>query len=251
MSDVASISPPIRLHLLGGFLLRYRGEDMAVPDSARRLLALLGLREAALARDYVSGVLWPDTSERHARASLRTTVWRLHKLCPTLLTATAGELELASHVTVDVRELASQARRLGNPNAAEDLRLDWTPRSGDLLPGWYDEWILLERERIRQLYLHALHATAEALAARGRFGPALEAALQALQVDPLRESAHRLVVQVHLAEGNVTEARRHYHMCRQLLWRELRVPPSQSLRDIEPALHVGPTSAAARHDGGL
>ena len=79
-----------------------------------------------------------------------------------------------------------------------------------LLPGWYDDWVVLERERLRQLQLHALDRLAAALLAAEEPGRALDAALVAVQADPLRESAHRIVVRIHLREGNALEALRAY-----------------------------------------
>ena len=102
----------------------------------------------------------------------------------------------------------------------------------ELLPGWCDEWVVAERERIRQLHLHALEVLAEQLANRGHFGSALEAALRVVRTDPLRESAHRLVIQVHLNEGNTREALRQYTTYRSLLWDEMQVAPSGRMQKL-------------------
>ncbi len=104
--------------------------------------------------------------------------------------------------------------------------------SAELLPGWYDDWVLLERERIRQVLLHATDRATEDSLARGEPETALIVAMAAVAVDPLRESAHRLVVRAHLAEGNVGEARRHVADACQLMIDELGVPPSAALRDL-------------------
>jgi DNA-binding SARP family transcriptional activator len=100
---------------------------------------------------------------------------------------------------------------------------------GDLLPGWYDDWVLLERERLRQLRMHALEAVARRLGEAGRYGDALQAAYAAMRAEPLRESAHRIVIRLHLAEGNVCEARRAYEQFRVLLADELGVQPSEQM----------------------
>jgi DNA-binding SARP family transcriptional activator len=86
---------------------------------------------------------------------------------------------------------------------------------GELLPGWYEDWVLVERERLRQLRMHALEALAEKLTEAGRYGVAMQAAYAAVRADPVRESAHRAVVRVHLAEGNVLEALRAYELTRR------------------------------------
>ncbi|HEY6203669.1 MAG TPA: bacterial transcriptional activator domain-containing protein [Candidatus Limnocylindria bacterium] len=79
---------------------------------------------------------------------------------------------------------------------------------GELLADWCDEWVLLERERLRQLRLHALEVLTQRLVTVGRYADAMEVALAALRSEPLRESAHRAVISVHLAEGNRSEALR-------------------------------------------
>jgi DNA-binding SARP family transcriptional activator len=76
----------------------------------------------------------------------------------------------------------------------------------ELLPGWYDDWVLLERERTRQRLLHALEALSREHRAAGRCAEAVEAALVAVNAEPLRESAHRELLESHLAEGNWVEA---------------------------------------------
>ena len=89
--------------------------------------------------------------------------------------------------------------------------------AGDLLPGWYDEWVVAEREHFRQLRLHALEKLCEQLTDEGRFGEAVEAGLVAVSGEPLRESAHRVLIRAYLKEGNRGEAIRQYEACRQVL----------------------------------
>lgn len=107
----------------------------------------------------------------------------------------------------------------------EDLALGQL-RGGDLLPGWDEDWVMFERERLRQLRLHALDTLAAHLVVQGRHALALEAALESVRIEPLRESAHRAVVSVHLAERNVAEAVRHFEAFRRLVHKELGVQPS-------------------------
>jgi DNA-binding SARP family transcriptional activator len=86
--------------------------------------------------------------------------------------------------------------------------------------------VLPERERLRQLRMHALEALADKLAAVGRLGEAIQAAYAAVHEEPLRESAHRVVVRVHLAQGNVAEARRAYDSFRDMLADTLGIAPT-------------------------
>ena len=207
---------------------------LQLPVSGQRLLALLCLHGRS-SRSCLAGTLWPEASERHAYGSLRSALWRIQKLQAGLLTCSGDQLALDDSVDVDVRDLMQDIQRLLDgvvPPAGSAL-----PRrlfDGELLPGWYDDWVLFERERLRQLRLHALETLALALAAESRFAAAVEAGLAAVRAEPLRESAHRAVVRVHLAEGNVTEALRQYELCRRLFRAELGLEPSPLMTNLLP-----------------
>jgi DNA-binding SARP family transcriptional activator len=102
----------------------------------------------------------------------------------------------------------------------------------ELLPGWYDDWVITEREHLRQLRLHALEALARELAARGRHAVAIEVALSAIALDPLRESGHRTLISLYLAEDNLSEAARHLRIFAGLLREELGVAPSPRMMQL-------------------
>jgi DNA-binding SARP family transcriptional activator len=154
-------------------------------------------------------------------------LWRLQKAVPGLVVACGDHLSLVDGVRVDVHELGHWAQRARDPHATlEEVEVPAGALRGELLPGWYDDWVLLERERLRQMRLHALEQVAARLVAAGRYGDALEVAYAAVVAEPLRESAHRTVVRAHLAEGNVAEALRSYERFRVLLGEELGVQPS-------------------------
>jgi DNA-binding SARP family transcriptional activator len=224
------------LSLLNAFELRCDGEAVSLPLSAQRLLAFVALHEHPLLRVYVAGTLWTDSSEERAAASLRSSLWRLHRPGHRLVVATSTHLRLDPEVDVDLRRAFGLARRLLDGSASgDDLDAAETPLDGELLPDWYDDWLLFERERYRQLGLHALEAVAERFIAAGSLPRALEAALAAVRGEPLRESAHRVLIRVHLAEGNAGEALRQYELCRRLLRDRLGVEPSPQLAAlVEP-----------------
>jgi DNA-binding SARP family transcriptional activator len=231
-----------RVTLLDGFGIHCAGAGPAsvddLPHVVQRLVAYLGLCGRP-PRSALAGQLWPDATESHAHGSLRSALWRLQKVLPGLVDACGDHLSLAHGVRVDVHELSHWARRARDPRAPlEDVEVPATGLRGELLPGWYDDWVLLERERLRQLRLHALEQVAHRLMTVGRYGDALEVAYAAVHAEPLRESAHRTVVRVHLAEGNVSEALRAYEQFRVLLADELSVRPS----DLMTSLVASPSS---------
>jgi DNA-binding SARP family transcriptional activator len=228
-----------KLRLLNGFHLALDRRVIELPMSAQRLVAFLALTDRLALRGYVAGTLWPEASEEHAAASLRSVLWRLHQLAPDLVNSTRSHVALASAVLVDVRVMARLAARLFDPDAEcypSDFDLELL--SGDLLPDWYDEWVIIERERVRQLRLHGLEAMCRRLTIAQRYGEAIQAAMSAVAEEPLRETAHLALIQVHLAEGNVAEAIRHYSAYRRTLFDELGVDPSPVLEDVLHHLHA-------------
>ncbi|MER5527310.1 BTAD domain-containing putative transcriptional regulator [Streptomyces sp. NPDC002677] len=208
---------------------------IAVPASAQRLLAYLGLHRRA-PRSVVAGTLWPDVAEEHALGSLRTVLWRLRRMRQSAVRSDGDSLCLADGVSVDVDDFTRAALRLtGSSQAPGDVPPPLILlENGELLPGWDEEWIRPERERLRQLRLHALESLSVRLTLRGCYALALEAALRCVAIEPLRESAHCAVVAVHLAENNVVEAIRHYEAFRRLLREELGLEPSARLAGMFP-----------------
>jgi DNA-binding SARP family transcriptional activator len=220
------------IRLIGVFELRVGGKVISHSRSAQRLIAYLALRGRS-GRSQLAGSLWPDTTEHRALANLRTARWRTNRATAGLVTSSQGVVALASGVTVDVRQMVVAARELMQPEQPISSHHYAVADEGrDLLPDWEDEWLAADRERLRQLRLHMLEALADKLCAVGAYGLAMESALAALQIDTLRESAHRTVIQIHLAEGNVAEARRAYQHCAEILARDVGIAPSAMTRAL-------------------
>jgi DNA-binding SARP family transcriptional activator len=239
-------APGSRVLLVGGFQLVEGEAQVALAEGSQRLLALLALRGRPVKRLLVAGTLWPDVTEGRAYASLRSALSRLYGAVRDSVEVNPGDLSLAPNVRVDLRESQALAHRLldavDEPLQAADLsRAAITALSGELLPDWYDDWVLLEAEDWRQLRLHALEALAGLLAAAGRYGDAAAAALAAVRADPLRESAHTALIQVHLAERNRSEALREFKRYQRLLRAELDIEPTAGLRNlVEPRDDLSP-----------
>jgi DNA-binding SARP family transcriptional activator len=221
------------LSLLNGCGLVRGDVEVRLPAGEQRLLAFLGIHGPSC-RALVAGTLWPSVTEGRALGSLRTAIWRVNRGDAGLVTVSHDRLSLSPAMRVDLHELCERALRLiaGEPDEdAGEFDVHEFAKA-ELLPGWYEEWLVYERERLRQLQLHALEALSEQLVSRGRYASAVQAALEAVRMEPLRESSHRAVIAVHLAEDNVAEALRHYeHVC-DLLRAELRVEPSDRLKAL-------------------
>ncbi|WP_371530557.1 SARP family transcriptional regulator [Streptomyces sp. NBC_01283] len=228
--------PALRLRLLGGFHLS-RGEgdgggQVDVSASGQQLLALLGLR-GPVTRSALAGTLWPDVTEERARACLRTAIWRLNDASSAVGAPRPGVLALSRCVRLDIQDFTATAHHiLAAPAEGTGAACSALMGMGELLPGWHQDWVVFERERLHQLRLHALEALSARLVVREQYAPALEAALESTRIDPLRESAHRAVVTVHLAENNLAEAVRHFKAFRGLLRTELGIEPSEQFRTM-------------------
>jgi DNA-binding SARP family transcriptional activator len=231
----ADLSP--RLSLLGGFELRRSCATVEVPRSAQRLLAFLALHDRALPRTHVAGVLWGDYPDDRSGNNLRAALWRLGSSGRELVRDSAERISLDAAVQVDVRQLDDHCTTLlAGRTPVPDTASEGLIAAGDLLPGWYDEWVVDERERLRQLRVHALEEHCRQLTLAGRYGEAAQAGLRAVRLEPLRESAHRALIRVHLAEDNRGEALRQFRACARLLAGELGLEPSATTADLVRSL---------------
>jgi DNA-binding SARP family transcriptional activator len=223
----------VKLRMLDGFRVVADQQILSIPLSARRVVAFVALRGRS-SRAEVAGTLWPEVSDSKAQACLRTALWRLRQLSRHPLITGDETLEVDESVDVDVNTLVTAIRRVINDGecGADQGLLPTLAAMGELLPGWYDDWVLLGRERLRQLQLHALELTAQQLTCSGRYAEAIEAAMAAVRLEPLRESATRVLIEVHLAEDNVVEAIRRLEFFRRSLAGELGVEPTAELVDL-------------------
>jgi SARP family transcriptional regulator, regulator of embCAB operon len=229
----------VRVALLGGFQLFAGNDVLPVSGGTERLLAFVALHHRAVGRLLVAGTLWSEVSEGRAYAALRSALARLDLPTRTTLHVTPLSLELTQGVAVDLHDAQALAHRLLGPTPPAEADLSAAAiatLSLDLLPLWYDDWVLLEAEDWRQLRLHALEALVGGLTTAGRFGDATAAAGAAVRADPLRESAHGALIRVHLAEGNQSEALRAFDRFSRLLEADLGLAPTPQLHELVTGL---------------
>jgi DNA-binding SARP family transcriptional activator len=234
---VLSTDPLLRL--LGAFELAHDGAPVPLPMGARRLVAFVALHDRPVQRTYVAGSLWANASDTRAHANLRSALWRVQRTGHQVIESMGDRLRLDELVRVDFREAEILARRAVDDGAA--LGVDLAVLAGDLLPDWYDDWVVLERERFRQLRLRALEAICERSVQAKRFQQAVDAAQTAVASEPLRESAHRALIGIHLAEGNDGEAIRQYRLFRRLVHEQLGLEPSARMEELMRSILVAGT----------
>jgi DNA-binding SARP family transcriptional activator len=235
------------LGLLGGFALRLDDQPISVPLSCQRLLVFLAFHDQPLQRSYIAGTLWPDYREMRSIANLRTTLARLPHASRRLVQIEGRQLSLSDWVSVDVRQTTELMRSIvdhdhrviGVKGIHRRLMLD-------ILPDWYEDWIVTVRERYRELRLHALETLCDALTEASDFATAIEAGLCAVEAEPLRESARRALIRAYLAEGNQAAAVLQYRRFSTLLNEELGLAPSPSLTTLMPPAEGEPRQLSVR-----
>ena len=161
-------------------------------------------------------------------------MWRVRQLSDRVLYGGRDVIALDGGVALDLRDAQRRAQALLRDDAATDVAsvdlLD-----DDLLPTWDEQWLLIERERQRQLRMHALERLSASLVRAERYPQAISAALAAVRAEPLRESSQRALIAAHLADGNISEAMRQLEAYRALLRAELGIAPSQLLESMVAA----------------
>ena len=221
------------LQLLGGFALSINGQPVQLAESGQRLLALLALAPRPQDRRLVACRLWPDKVDERASANLRGTIWRMPPLTRGEVVVSDGaRLSLNEQILVDTREVEQMGWTLVRQPDMSPADIDCSRFDADLLPGWYDDWVVQERERLAQLQLHFQEALAYALLHRGRVAEALDAALRLVAIDPLRERSQRLLLTVYCSEGSLGQAERQLERYRSELEEAFGCAPSISIGRI-------------------
>jgi DNA-binding SARP family transcriptional activator len=237
-------SPSAFVQLMGGFGLVVAGEPVDLPDSTRRLVAFLALSDGPQERALVAATLWPGKAESRAAANLRSSLWRLPDLSGAqLVRSNRTCLGLDPGVGVDTRDLERAGWALvGGEDVLDTDTIDRTLFVADLLPGWYDDWVICERERLTQLQLHFTEALAYALLDAGRVPEALDVAVRLVAADPLREGSQRVLLRIYCHEGSLGQARRQYERYRAVLLTEFGCEPGLTIQQILAECSAAPGS---------
>ena len=246
----------LRISLLGQVQVSHddRGIDLRTSAKMTRvpqlLLAYLVLQpQRAHRREVLAALLWGDRSDEQARNCLNTALWRLRAVLEPqgvqrgayLLTSPAGDVSFNHHSDfwLDTALLERYATRaLARPVAAwsaeeaDQLCSALQLYHGDLLEGCYEDWALRERERLRDLFLRSLARLLDYYTVHGDLERGVACARQILYHDPLREEVHRELIALYLHGGQRALALRQYEECRDLLARELGVPPMEETQQL-------------------
>lgn len=267
----------LQLRLLGRpkLLLADRDLSTATGDKALALLAYLALAAPTpVTRERLAGLFWPDKTEETARYRLRHTLWKLRgALGKSHLHADDSVcwLALDRDIWVDVLEFQAGCQAVGiqshphsrstsasamvrdknKPDDPDSLQALADLYAGDFLEGLtvyeaplFDEWLLVERERLNLLYQDVLWYLAQAQIATNNTQDATTTLNRLIQVDPLREQSYRALIRLHLHQGNRAAALQVYQRCVDILATELGIPPSPETERLYPLItqHSSPST---------
>lgn len=236
----------LRLYLLGAFHVERDAQTIHLSTrKVESLCAYLALHPEQHSREKLAALLWGDSTDEQARHSLRTALAALRKsLGDEIVLADRETVQLNPDfpIWVDAREIFNFRFSIDN-SEIENLQSKIENYCGDLLPDFYDDWILLEREHLRKIYLNALLQLAQHHRTKSEYARAIEFAQKVLVTDSANEKAYQHLMFCLAATGDRIGALKHFDACAKRLRDELGVEPSQetvALRDqIEQALSGG------------
>jgi DNA-binding SARP family transcriptional activator len=235
------------------------------PKSLELLCYLLIHRSRWHARRSLCGLLWPDEDPESAKRALRQALWKLNSTLvnsplagaassthpPILLSRASGWLSVNSEaVSVDIDILEEAHSRVSSHTGqtlsdADATRLDAAllAYSGELLSGWHNEWCLVERVRLQEMYVELLHLLMGYCEARQIYSRGIAYGRRALSVEPVQEATHRQLMRLFYAAGDRVAAISQFQECVDALAHGYGVPPSAAttelyrgiLRDALPA----------------
>jgi DNA-binding SARP family transcriptional activator/predicted ATPase len=242
----------IRITLLGQFMVERDGKAVEVTSRpAQSLLSFLALSPGTRhLRAKLAGLFWPESTESNARSNLRQSLWRLR-------TAIGSE-----YILVDSRSIAFNQnadhwidatildRQLPG-DAADDLMVSVSAYGGELLPGFYDNWVVLERERLQALFERHMRHLLDRLVEERRWDDVLRWAERWIGLGHVPEPAYRALMVAHSEQGDLSSVAAVYRRCAEALDEELAVEPSAETRGLYRRLTTAEEPETARNGDGV
>jgi DNA-binding SARP family transcriptional activator len=227
----------------------WRTEINLTPDTQALLAYLLLQRHRIHSREVLAGIFWGEHTQEKSHGSLNTALWKLKKLLePRGIPAGTYLINTRSHEVgfnresqywLDVEIFEEKANYLltsdwqaVNESHARELKKNLGLCEGELLEGFYQDWALHERERLRALYLKGLIYLLQYYKFHGMYEQAIAYGQQILDLNSLREEIHREMMRLYLANGQRALAVRQYEICRATLAKELGISPMDDTRAL-------------------
>ncbi len=228
----------LKVQLLGKFDVSLNGRSLIISSRpAQSLLAYLILNSGKLyRRERVAGLLWPDSGEKQARHNLRQTLWRLRQsIGDDYLVTDKVSIGFNSHA-----EYILDADVLQKQNDSSDTLIQSVSVYEDvLLPGFYDEWVLLEQERLQAIFEDRMRTLLDKLIHEARWRETCEWAEYWLARGQMPEAAYRALMMAHAGLGDQANVKNDFQRCATALEKELGVEPSLETENLFHSLISG------------
>jgi predicted ATPase/DNA-binding SARP family transcriptional activator len=226
----------LEVRLLGKFEVKYEQKPIdIVSRPAQSLFAYLILSAGTShRREKLAGLLWPDSLEETARDNLRHALWRVRKALPSdpkveyLLT---DDLTIAFNNSVNYWLDAAEFEKLSEDASADELIAVLSEYHGELLPGFHDEWIVLEREHLNSVFEHHMARLMSLLQKEERWPDILDWAERWIKLGQTSEPAYRALMSAHAAQGDMYKVAATYERCVKSL-KELGIEPSEQTKKL-------------------
>ncbi len=231
----------LRIQFLGQFKLHVDGEPVKLPSrQAQSLLAYLLLhRGRGHRRELVAGLLWPDLEEDKARSRLRYAIWQSRKAFGEEYIL-ADKIELSFNSDSDYwLDLDAFDRPLPEDLSLHELQDALSIYDGDLLPGFYDDWIVLERVRLQASYGSGMEILLVRLVDDGHWREVVEWAERWISRGQSPEVAYRALMVAYGQMGDSSNALIAYKRCQEALEEQLAVEPSAETKRIYELIAAG------------
>ena len=226
----------LEVRLIGRFDIQYDGKSVTLPSrAAQSLFAYLILTAGTLhRREKLAGMLWPDTTEEKARTYLRNELWRIRKALPHI---SKVEYLLADNLTIGFNQSSTYwldvaaFKDMSDNAVAEKLIIGLLYYQSEFLPGFYEDWVVLEREHLQVFYEEKVACLLELLEKEQRWNDILEWAERWISVGQGLEAAYRYLMTAYDALGDGAKVTATYERCIKAL-RELDLETSEQTRAL-------------------
>jgi predicted ATPase/DNA-binding SARP family transcriptional activator len=231
----------LHVKLLGQFSIHVDDHPVEIPSRpAQALFAYLILNAGtAYRREKLAGLLWPDTDEVKARNNLRHSLWRVRKVLGANYLH-ADDLTIAFNADADYElDVVALERETRSETSTDSLIVEVSSYSGEFLPGFYENWIALERERLQATFERKMEELIERLIIERRWPETIEWAERWIALGQVPEAAYRALLIAHFYLGNTANIALVYQRCAAALQKELDVEPAEQTRALYRQLSDG------------
>ena len=237
------MSNKLEVKLLGRFEVSQDGKPIAITSRpAQSLFAYLILSAGTShRREKLAGMLWPDSLEETARDNLRHALWRVRKALPSqprVEYLLVDDLSIAFNASAEYWLDAAEVEKLTETTSADKLMTVLSAYQGELLPGFYDEWVVLEREHLYSIFEHHMARLMALLQEEKRWLDILDWGERWIKLGQKPEPAYRALMSAHAAKGDMSKVAATYERCVKSL-REFGIEPSEQTRALYERLKVG------------